>query len=154
MKKLFRTGFPILLTLYVVAIFLDSLRYKFTNHPNTENIFGILNAWAGTLGLPGLFSHSGLFSQYVVGSAELLASILLLLGLHPKLRTLSLLGAGIAFAVMSGALFFHLFTPLGIDPNQDGGGLFIAAVVLWCASVVLIATRLRAGTQADETAQN
>lgn len=143
MKKLLTTGVPIVLSLYVAVIFLDSLRYKFTNHPKTENIFGILNSWAGTLGFPGLFSHSGIFSQYVIGSLELFAAALVLLGLLPALGKLSLVGSSIAFVIMSGALFFHLFTPLGIDPNHDGGGLFVAAVLLWCASLVLVSIRLR-----------
>lgn len=143
MKKLFITGVPIALSLYIAAIFLDSLRYKFTNHPKTEHIFGTLDSWSGTLGFPGAFSHSGIFSQYVIGSVELLAAALVLLGLLPRLRKLSLVGSGIAFVIMSGALFFHLFTPLGIDPNHDGGGLFVAAVLLWCASIVLIGTRMR-----------
>ncbi len=158
MKKVFTTGVPIVLSLYIAVIFLDSLRYKFTNHPKTENIFGILDSWAGTLGLPGLFAHTGVFSQYVIGSVELLAAALVLLGLVPALRKLSLVGSGIAFVVMTGALFFHLFTPLGIDPNQDGGGLFVAAVLLWCASIVLISIRLRErgiiAKQADESVQN
>ncbi len=143
MRKLFATGVPVVLSLYIAAIFLDSLRYKFTNHPNTENIFGILDSWAGTLGFSGVFSHAGVFGPYAIGSVELIAAVLVLLGLLPALRNLSLIGSGIAFVIMSGALFFHLFTPLGIDPNQDGGGLFVAAVLLWCASIVLVSIRLR-----------
>ncbi len=143
MKKSFTSVFPIVLSLYIAAIFLDSLRYKFTNHPNTENIFGILDSWAGTLGFSGIFAHAGIFSPYVIGTVELIAVVLILLGLLPRFRVLSLIGSGIAFVIMSGALFFHLFTPLGIDPNQDGGGLFVAAVLLWCASIVLISIRLR-----------
>ena len=43
---------------------------------------------------------------------------------------------------MSGAVSFHLFTPLGIDPNNDGGGLFAMAVVVWLSSIaILIAGR-------------
>jgi hypothetical protein len=122
-------------------VFLDSLRFKFTDHPNTQEIFSRLDIWAGTLGLPGLFAHTGLFSQYVIGSAELVASALLLVGLHPALKRLQALGAAIAFAVMSGAVSFHLFTPLGIDPNNDGGGLFAAAVTLWVGAVALLVIR-------------
>lgn len=132
---------PHAIAVFGAVVFLDSLRYKFTNHPNTENIFGTLNAWAATLGFPGLFSHSGVFSQYVIGSAEFVAALLLLLGIIPRLRFLQGLGALIAFVVMSGAVFFHLFTPLGIDPNNDGGGLFIAALVLWIGSGVLVFIR-------------
>jgi len=120
-------------------IFLDSLRYKFTDHPKTQEIFGRLDAWAGSLGAPGLFGHTGLFSQYVIGSAELAASTCLLLGAFAgPLRHLLPLGAVIGFAVMTGAVSFHLFTPLGIDPNHDGGGLFKAACTVWVFSLLLL----------------
>lgn len=132
---------PIGISLFAAAVFLDSLRYKFTDHPNTQEIFGRLDGWAASLGAPGLFGHTGLFSQYVIGSAELLASSLLLIGLLPGLTRLNALGALIGFAVMSGAVSFHLFTPLGIDPNNDGGGLFAAAVTIWITSLVLFVIR-------------
>ena len=42
---------------------------------------------------------------------------------------------------MSGAISFHLFTPLGIDPNNDGGGLFMAACVVWVTSIAMLIIR-------------
>lgn len=131
------------LALFNAAIFLDSLRYKFTDHPNTREIFGRLDGWAGTLGLPGLFAHTGLFSQYVIGTGELIASSLLLLGVFaPRYRFLQPLGALLGLAIMTGAVSFHLFTPLGIDPNGDGGGLFMAACTVWVFSAALVILRL------------
>ncbi len=120
---------PHIMAIFMAVIFLDSLRFKFTDHPNTQEIFARLDGWAATFGAGGLFGHTGLFSQYVIGSAELLASVLLLFGLLPAFRHWQGLGALIGTAIMAGAVSFHLFTPLGIDPNKDGGGLFIAAVV-------------------------
>lgn len=130
---------PKAIALFNAAIFLDSLRYKFTDHPKTQEIFGRLNEWAGSLGAPGLFAHTGLFSQYVIGGAELVASALLLVGAfyHP-LRFLLPLGALLGLAVMSGAISFHLFTPLGVDPNKDGGGLFFAACLVWAFNLALV----------------
>lgn len=122
-------------------VFLDSLRFKFTNAPETQTIFGKLNDWAASLGADGLFAQTGLFSQYVIGTAELFASAFLLIGILPALRRLQAVGAVIAFAVMSGAVNFHLWTPLGIDPNNDGGGLFFMAVVVWLTSLGLIIVR-------------
>ncbi|HCJ18627.1 MAG TPA: hypothetical protein DHV57_14565, partial [Hyphomonas sp.] len=113
---------PVAYALIAAAVFLDSLRFKFTNAPETQVIFGKLDAWAAGFGAGGLFDQTGLFSQYVIGSAELVASTLLLIGLVSALRRLQTLGALIATAVMTGAVSFHLFTPLGIDPNNDGGG--------------------------------
>ena len=132
---------PAVISVFAAAVFLDSLRYKFTDHPNTQEIFGRLDGWAGTLGLPGLFAHTGLFSQYVIGSAELAASTLLLVGLLPRFVRLNALGALIGLAVMTGAVSFHLFTPLGIDPNNDGGGLFAAALTIWLTSIALLTIR-------------
>lgn len=132
---------PAGISVFAAIVFLDSLRFKFTDHPNTQEIFGRLDGWAGTLGLAGLFGHTGLFSQYVIGSAELVASTLLIVGLLPGLVRLNALGAAIGLAVMTGAVSFHLFTPLGINPNKDGGGLFAAAVAIWLTAIALLVLR-------------
>ncbi len=132
---------PHALAVFSSMIFLDSLRFKFTDHPNTQEIFTRLNDWATSLGADGLFAHTGLFSQYVIGSAELIASALLLIGILPALRRLQALGALIGFAVMSGAISFHLFTPLGTDPNNDGGLLFVMACCVWLSCAALIIWR-------------
>jgi len=129
---------PHALALFMAAVFLDSLRYKFTDHPKTQVIFGRLDGWASEMGLPGLFAHTGLFSQYVIGSIELLASSLLVLGILPRLRHLQAGGALAGFLVMAGAVSFHLFTPLGVDPNHDGGGLFLAACINLGAAALLL----------------
>lgn len=133
-----RTYAPVAYSAIASAVFLDSLRFKFTNAVETQVIFGRLDAWAASFGAKGLFAQTGLFSQYVIGSAELIASALLLASLIPALKRLRVIGALIAVAVMSGAVSFHLFTPLGIDPNNDGGGLFAMAVVVWLSSIAML----------------
>lgn len=137
----FKRYAPMAISVFAAAVFLDSLRYKFTDHPNTQEIFGRLDGWAGSFGAAGLFAHTGLFSQYVIGTAELFASTLLLIGLIPGLARFNAVGAAIGVAVMTGAVSFHLFTPLGIDPNNDGGGLFAAACTIWITSIVLLIIR-------------
>jgi hypothetical protein len=132
---------PVALTLFASAVFLDSLRFKFTDHINTQEIFGALDGWAASFGATGLFGHTGLFSQYVIGSAELVASTLLLIGLTVRFRPLSVLGALLGLAVMTGAISFHLFTPLGVDPNHNGGGLFMAACATWLSMVTILTLR-------------
>ena len=141
--NLIKKWVPVGIALFTAVIFLDSLRYKFTNHPNTQEIFGRLDDWAASLGAGGLFAQTGLFSQYVIGSAELFASTFLLVGIIPAFRRLQALGSLIAVAVMSGAISFHLFTPLGTDPNNDGGGLFMAAVMVWGLSLIMLILRRR-----------
>ena len=124
-----RRYLPIALTLYIAFVFIQSLFFKFSNSPETQYIFGTLEVWGASLGLPGLFAPSGIFSQYVVGTGELIASALLLAGLSQRLRILRPVGALMAIGVISGAIFFHLFTPLGVsvlntDGTHDGGELF------------------------------
>ncbi len=138
-----RRALPIGLTLYVAFVFIQSLFFKFTNSPETQYIFGTLDVWGTSLGWPGLFAPTGIFSQYVVGTGELIASTLLLLALTERFRVLRPIGALISIGVISGAIFFHLFTPLGIsvlnaDGTHDGGELFALACGVWVAAAILL----------------
>lgn len=131
---------PHLMAGFIAVIFLDSLRYKFTNHPKTQVIFSALDGWAASLGAPGLFAQTGLLSQYVIGTIELAMAALLIAGMLHGFRHLQAGGALGGLMVMAGAVSFHLFTPLGIDPNRDGGGLFVAACLnlAFCATLLVV----------------
>jgi hypothetical protein len=138
-----RRHMPLGLTLYIAFVFVQSLFFKFTNSPETQYIFGTLDAWGGSLGWPGLFAPSGIFSQYVVGTSELVGSILLLAALTDRFRQLRPVGALLSISVISGAIFFHLFTPLGVsvlnsDGTRDGGQLFGLACGVWIAAATLL----------------
>jgi hypothetical protein len=142
-KRRIATG---VLSLYIAFVFVQSLFFKFSDSPETQHIFGTLNAWALSLGLPGVFARSGIFSQYVIGSAELVASLLLLAGLLTGRALLQGAGALLSLGVISGAIFFHLFTPLGVvvvnaDGSRDGGELFILACGVWLASAAILLLR-------------
>ncbi|PKF60806.1 hypothetical protein CW745_13105 [Psychromonas sp. psych-6C06] len=130
--------------LWICKVFLFSLPYKFTLHPDTQHIFGTIGQWMKDyIGDSGgaLFMNYG---SYAVGGVELLTSLILLspalflamkkLGLlanSPSSHALHALGFALAAVVMSGAVFFHLFTPLGVEVihegQGDGGSLFYAA---------------------------
>jgi uncharacterized membrane protein YphA (DoxX/SURF4 family) len=114
-ERKMRRFMPVALTLYIAFVFIQSLFFKFTDSPETQYIFGTLDLWGASLGWPGLFAHDGIFSQYVVGTGELIASALVLAGLIERLRILRPIGALMAMGVISGAIFFHLFTPLGVS---------------------------------------
>lgn len=141
-----RKYLPVVLTIYIAFVFIQSLFYKFTGSPETDYIFGTLNTWAASLGFDGIFARDGIFSQYVIGTAELIASTLLLLGLTQKLRILQIVGAAMSVGVISGAIFFHLFTPLGVSvpsfengvSTPDGGLLFGMACGVWVSGLVLL----------------
>lgn len=138
-----RSALLLILTIYITFVFVQSLFFKFTDSPETQYIFGTLDAWAASWGFAGLFAPSGIFSQYVVGSAELLASALLLAGLMLRLPLVHVVGALLAMGVISGAIFFHLFTPLGVqvrntDGSLDGGALFALACGVWLAAALIL----------------
>lgn len=130
---------PWALVIYVAFVFLQSLVFKFSGSEETVIIFDTIADWmAGIAPISALaepFRHHG---GLTVGLTELVASALILI---PRTR---LYGALLALGVISGAIFFHLFTPLGVDRqvdaagNSDGGVLFYMACGVWVASAVTI----------------
>jgi hypothetical protein len=134
-----------LLTLFVAFVFIQSLFFKFTGSPETVYIFEAkLDPWAASLGFPGVFAPGGIFSAKVVGAFELAASLLLLAGAAmPRRRAVQVVGAAMGLGVISGAIFFHLFTPLGVavvntDGSSDGGELFMLACGVWASCALLL----------------
>jgi hypothetical protein len=99
------------------VILLETLFFKFTGAP--ESVY--------------IFTKVGLEPWGRIGSGilELIAAALLLW------PTLTWLGAGLALGVIGGAIMSHL-TVLGIVVKDDGGLLFILAVIVAiCSAVVL-----------------
>lgn len=140
---------PYIMCLFICFVFIQSLFFKFSNAAEPQYIFGTLNAWAASsFGIERLFLPPGIFNQYVIGGAELVASIMLLIGLFASKRWLVGLGGLMATGIMSGAIFFHLFTPLGIviesaerGIESDGGSLFIMACIVWVFGLILALNR-------------
>jgi hypothetical protein len=122
-----RAGLPYALGLYMTFIFLYYLPYKF--YPGNF-IFEVLESWSGLTWVEP-------YLRYWVGGAEAVASLLLLI---PGLQVA---GAALALGIMSGAIFFHLFTPLGVDPFNDGGKLFTEACTVWTFAVAILVMRRR-----------
>lgn len=142
-------------------VFLGSLPYKFTNHPDTQHIFSTIGAWLGGFLGSGVGNFFSQFGAYVVGSFELVTTLVLLApialwligkatGRHigPTRATLHAVGGLMATAVMIGAVFFHLASPLGIvvlhEGQSDGGSLFMAACSIVVLGIVLFAINRRA----------
>jgi len=113
------------LSAYIAIVFVQSLFYKFTGSDESIFIFSTLRAWSGI----GLFEPAG---RWIVGSAELVASILLFV------PGTSVLGAAMAIGIMTGAIFFHLFTPLGVEIMGDGGALFALACGVWVSGWLIL----------------
>ena len=103
--------------LVAVIILLQTLYFKFTAAPESIFIFS-------TLGIEP-------FGRIGSGIVELIASILILIP-----RT-TLLGAVLGFATMITAIFSHIFV-LGIEIQNDGGTLFVLAVITLLCCLILI----------------
>ncbi|MCK5820182.1 MAG: hypothetical protein KAH18_13310 [Psychromonas sp.] len=136
--------FSWVVTLWIAKVFLFSLPYKFTLHPDTQHIFGIIGNWMkGYIGeTEGSFFMS--YGSYFVGIAELFTALILLspavffalnkigvMKIQPSPLLTRIVGGLFASTIMAGAVFFHMFTPLGIivihEGKSDGGSLFYAA---------------------------
>lgn len=143
-----------LIVLWICKVFLFSLPYKFTLHPDTQHIFGTIGQWVKDyIGEAGgtLFMNYG---SYAVGGVELITSLILLsptlffvfkkvgfLSVIPNINLVHATGGALASTVMAGAVFFHLFTPLGVEVihqgKGDGGSLFYAAVSILVLGFVM-----------------
>lgn len=106
-----------ILRFVVAVILLQTLYFKFTGADESIYIFS-------TLGMEP-------YGRIGSGIAELIASILILIP-----RT-TLLGALIGLGVMIGAILSHLIV-LGIEVQNDGGVLFIMAVITFLCCSVLV----------------
>lgn len=103
--------------LTAVIILLQTLYFKFTGAEESVYIFT-------TLGIEP-------FGRIGSGIVELIASILILIP-----RT-TILGAIMGVGTMTGAILSHLFI-LGIEVKNDGGTLFILAIITFLCCLVLI----------------
>jgi len=118
--------------LFIAGILLWYEQFKLTGNPGSVWLFTVLSDWLGIHGYEKPF-------RLAVGSAEIAASILVVI---PPTR---IVGAALALGVMTGAIFFHTVSPLGIDPYHDGGKLFTEACAVWlCSAFILVAWRREA----------
>ncbi|MES2409952.1 MAG: DoxX family protein [Bacteroidota bacterium] len=116
-----KTIFTWVVKLIAVIILVQTLYFKFTGAEESVYIFT-------KLGIEP-------FGRIGSGIVELIASILIL---FPRTTLLgALLGAG----TMLGAIFSHLFV-LGIEVKNDGGELFILAIItLLCCTILILQNR-------------
>jgi len=105
------------LSIVAAVILLQTLYFKFTAAPVSVHIFS-------TLGIEP-------WGRIGSGIVELISGILLSI---PKT---SLHGAILALGTMSGAILSHLFV-LGIEVQNDGGSLFMMAMIVTVCSFGVI----------------
>lgn len=120
MNSIFTTIGVWILRVLAAIILLQTLFFKFTAAPESVYIFSKIGMepW-GRIG---------------IGVLELVASIMILI------PATSLFGALLGVGLMAGALFFHL-TKLGISVQNDGGQLFIYALIVLLSSIAIIIIR-------------
>jgi uncharacterized membrane protein YphA (DoxX/SURF4 family) len=107
----------LVLRIAVAVILIQTLRFKFSAHPDSVYIFE-------TVGLEP-------YGRIGVGILELVAGILLLI---PKTVWA---GALLTLGLIGGAVVMHL-TQLGIEVNGDGGVLFYTAIITFLLSAVIL----------------
>lgn len=100
----------------VAIIFLQTLYFKFTAHPDSVYIFSMLGVEP--------------FGRIGVGIAELITAVLILL---PGTK---ILGLFMSIGIIGGAIFSHLLV-LGMEVEGDSGGLFTLALIVLFACIVL-----------------
>lgn len=140
-----RSWFIWALVAFVCFVFLQSLPFKFQiiDSVETDIIFSTIAAWMSGVGLGFIAPFFESLGGFAVGASELVASILLII---PATRRM---GALLGLVIISGAIFFHLFTPLGINRvvdqagNTDGGILFFMACGVWlsCALIFILSKK-------------
>lgn len=124
---------------FIVFVFIQSLFFKFSGSEETVIIFTTIGTWLQSIGLSAHFSNA--FSAHgglLVGITELIASLLIIFS------STRFYGALLSLSVISGAIFFHLFTPLGVNRiideagNTDGGLLFYMACGVWLSAAIIL----------------
>ena len=108
---------PLVLRIIIAVILIQTLRFKFTADPVSVYIFE-------TVGLEP-------YGRIGIGILELIAGILLLI---PKTVWA---GALLTLGLIGGAIIMHL-TKLGIEVRNDGGMLFILAIITFLLSVIVL----------------
>ncbi len=105
------------LRIIVAIILIQTLRFKFTAHP--DSVF--------------IFTQVGLepIGRIGIGILELIAGILLLI---PKTVWA---GSALTLGLIGGAIFIHL-TKLGIEVNGDSGVLFYTAIITFVFSGIIL----------------
>ena len=111
-----KLNISLVLRIVVSLVYLQTLYFKFSAHPDSVHIFS-------TLGLEP-------FGRIGIGVLELITAILLLL------PSSYLYGIVLSLGIISGALASHL-GPLGIEVKGDGGKVFYLALVVFIASLLL-----------------
>ena len=112
--------------LYIAFIFLWYEQYKLTGNQGSVDLFTTITDWLYLDGYEKPF-------RLTVATAEIIASVLVLI---PLTR---MYGAVLSLGIISGAIFFHVASPLGIDPYQDGATLFKEACAVWVCSAFILA---------------
>ncbi|RLJ64293.1 DoxX-like protein [Lacinutrix venerupis] len=105
------------LRIVIAIILIQTLRYKFTGHPDSVYIF----------------TQVGMepYGRIAIGILELVAGILLLIPKTVWVGTLLTIG------IIGGAIFLHI-TQLGISVNGDNGILFYTALITFILSCIVL----------------
>ena len=103
--------------LIITIILIQTLRFKFTGHPDSIYIFEKVSLEP--------------LGRISIGILELIAGVLILI---PKTVWA---GAALTLGLIGSAIMIHL-TKLGVEVNGDGGVLFITAIITFTLSAIVL----------------
>ena len=117
--SLMKDKISLILRIIIAILLFQTLYYKWGDHAQAIHIFD-------TIGLEP-------YGRYGLGFIELITGVLLLI------KKTQLKGSLFCILLMIGAIFLHLFTPIGIvvewDGLNDGGNLFALALICFALSI-------------------
>lgn len=106
----------LVLRIAIAVIFIQTLYFKFTAHPDSVYIFS-------TLGIEP-------YGRIGLGIVELITALLLFL---PRTK---ILGIFLSFGIICGAIASH-FLVIGTEIKGDSGGLFTLALIVFSICLIL-----------------
>ena len=105
------------LRITIAIIFLQTLYFKFTAHPDSVHIFS-------SLGLEP-------YGRIGVGVFELITALLLLI------NSTKIMGMVLSLSLIFGAVISHLLV-IGTEVKGDSGSLFLLAIIVLIGSLILL----------------
>jgi len=131
--KFIKNILPSLLLILIISYTIPS---KFSNSEESGYIFYVVWNWIKEFISSWIWTNFIEIWWYLIASIEFIALILLVLWFFNK--KLRFYWGFLIFIVLVWAVFSHIFTPLGININNDNWKLFTMAIIWFISSIYII----------------
>lgn len=131
----------ILPSILLILIIWYTLSLKYMRMDEIGYIFYTVWEWMKIFLSPWIGSFFAEIWLYLIASIETIAIILL--GLWFFIKKLKFYGWLLALIVLIWAIFFHIFTPLWINMNDDNWKLFFMAIIWFISAFYITITEYK-----------